>query len=241
MKVRGNYTLFYHAEDGKMYSGTCHEDKEILTDIKIEHEIEIEGYRGDGLTLTLFGIDFETTADIALVVPGGTTIVLESGENRLCVLAQGDEANAAVLYSQGDLNITGGEGKLLCDASKTSSNNCTWSRGICARYGDLAISGGCVEVRCGDCSRRAGAYYAGGRLYGGDKQKGAITITGGTLVGTSMHNVVRATENQLTIGAGSKVDNSNEFSGSTEVWHGSFLDQADCQKPLVVSFENNGG
>lgn len=221
-----------------MYSGTCHEDKEVLVDVKIGGVVEIEGYRGDGLTLTLSGIDFETAADIALVVPDGTTIVLESGENRLCVLAQGEDANAAVLYSQGDMTITGGEGKLLCDASRTRAENCSWSRGICARYGDLTISGGHVEVRCGDCSRRAGAYYAGGRLYGGDRQKGAITITGGTLAGMSIHNVIRATENQLTVGAGSKVDNSNEFSGSDEIWHGSFMDQADPNRPLKITFEN---
>lgn len=234
-----NYTLFYCVEDAAMHSGTCREDKEVLVDVSIGGVADIAGYRGDGLTLTLTGLQFETTADIALVVPGGTTIVLEGGENRLAVQALGADANAAVLYSQGDLTITGGEGKLICDATKTVADNCTWSRGICARYGDLTIAGGHVEVRCGDCSRRAGAYYAGGRLYGGDAQKGAITITGGTLVGTSIHNVIRATEDLLTIGAGSKVDNSNEFSGSAEEWHGSFIDQADKSKPAVITFKTD--
>lgn len=231
-----DYTLFYNAEDGKMYAGTCREDKEVLVDVNVGDVVEIDGYRGEGLTLTLTGLDFETTADIALVVPGGTTIVLESGQSRLAVHGRGADANAAVLYSKGDMTITGGEGKLLCDATKTVADNCTWSRGICARYGDLTISGGYVDVRCGDCSRRAGAYYAGGRLYGGDQQKGAITITGGTLVGTSIHNVIRATEDLLTIGAGSKVENSNEFSGGPEEWHGSFIDQADKSKPVVITF-----
>lgn len=236
MKKIEGFTLFYNEEDGKMHAGTCREDKEVLVDVLIGDVVEIKGYRGDGKTLFLSGLDFETTADIALVVPGGTNIVLESGENRLSVLAQGEDANAAVLYSQGDMIISGGEGKLLCDASKTRAENCTWSRGICARYGDLTISGGCVEVRCGDCSRRAGAYYAGGRLYGGANQKGAIIITGGNLIGTSIHNVIRATENQLTIGAGAKVENSNEFTGSTEEWHGSFIDQADKEKPVIITF-----
>lgn len=219
-----------------MHAGTGREDKEVLVDVNVGDVVEIEGYRGEGLTLTLTGLQFETTADIALVVPGGTTIVLEGGENHLAVQALGADANAAVLYSQGDLTITGGEGKLICDATKTVADNCTWSRGICARYGDLTITGGYVEVHCGDCSRRAGAYYAGGRLYGGDAQKGAITISGGTLMGTSIHNVIRATEDLLTIGAGSKVENSNEFSGSAEEWHGSFVDQADKSKPVVISF-----
>lgn len=231
-----NYTLFYCTEDGKMHSGTCREDKEVLVDVSVGDVAEIEGYRGEGLTLILSGLDFETTADIALVVPGGTTIVLESGENRLAVQARGEDANAAVLYSQGDMTITGGEGKLLCDATKTVADNCTWSRGICARYGNLTISGGNVDVKCGECSRKAGAYYAGGRLYGGEQQKGAIAITGGTLMGTSVHDVIRATEDLLTLGAGAKVENSDQISSCAEDWHGSFVAQADKSKPVVITF-----
>ena len=79
---------------------------------------EIDGFHGDGLTLTLTGLEFETTADIALVVPEHTTIVLESGESRLAVHAQGPEANVAVLYVKGDLTITGGAGKLCCYGGK---------------------------------------------------------------------------------------------------------------------------
>lgn len=231
-----NYTLFYCAEDGKMHAGTCREDKEVLIDVSIGDVVEIDGYRGEGLTLILTGLNFETTADIALVVPGGTTIVLESGQSRLAIHGRGEDANAAVLYSKGDLIITGGEGKLTCDATKTVADNCTWSRGICARYGDLTVTGGYVDVKCGECSRKAGAYYAGGRLYGGDQQKGAITITGGTLVGTSVHDVIRATENQLTLGAGAKVENSEQVSLCQEEWHGSFVAQADKSKPVVITF-----
>lgn len=236
MKQVENYTLFYNAKDGKLHTGTCREENEVLVDVSVGDVVEIDGYCGDGLKLTLTGLEFETTADIALVVPGGTTIVLESGVSHLIAQAKGENANAAVLYSQGDMTIAGGEGKLIVDASKTSAENCTWSRGICARYGDLTITGGSVDVRCGGCSRRAGAYYAGGRLFGGDQQKGAITITGGTLAGMSIHNVIRATEDQLTIGAGAKVENSNEYAGGPEEWHGSFIDQADKSKPVVITF-----
>lgn len=231
-----NYTLFYCAEDGKMHVGTCREENEVLVDVSVGDVAEIGGYRGEGLTLTLTGLDFETTADIALVVPGNTVIVLESGESRLAIHGRGADANAAVLYSKGDMTITGGQGKLICDATKTVADNCTWSRGICARYGDLTITGGCLEVKCGECSRKAGAYYAGGRLFGGDQQKGAITVTGGTLVGTSIHDVIRATENQLTLGAGAKVTNSDQVSTCTEAWHGSFVAQADKSQPVVIAF-----
>ena len=237
MKKIENYTLFYCAEDGKMHAGTCREEKEVLVDVSVGEAVDIGGYRGDGLTLTLTGLEFDTMADIALVVPENAVIVLESGASRLGVHAQGPESNVAVLYVKGDLTIAGGEGKLLCDATDTREDNCSWSRGICVRYGDLTICGGHVDVACGNCSRRAGAYYAGGRLYGGDQQKGAITITGGTVAGTSIHNVIRATEGQLTFGPGSKVDNSDEFSGSAEEWHGSYIDQADKSKPMVITFE----
>lgn len=161
MKIE-NYTLFYCAEDGKMHAGTCREEKEVLVDVNIGEAVEIGGYRGDGLILTLTGLEFETTADIALVVPENTTIVLESGVSRLTVHAQGPEANVAVLYVKGDMTITGGEGKLICDASSTNADNCSWSRGICVRYGDLTVSGGCLDITCGACQRKPGALYAGG-------------------------------------------------------------------------------
>lgn len=237
MKKIENYTLFYCAQDGKMHAGTCREEKEVLVDVAIGDVVDIGGYRGDGLTLTLAGLEFETTADIALVVPENATIVLESGESRLTVHAQGPEANVAVLYVKGDLTITGGAGKLVCDAASTTADNCSWSRGICVRYGDLTITGGTLDVACGACARKSGALYAGGRLYGGERQKGAITITGGTIVGFSPPNMTRATEDQLTIGPGSRLENSAEFCGSAEEWRGSALFHADPTKPVVLTFE----
>lgn len=236
MKKIARYTLFYSAEDGKMRAGTCREEKEVLTDIQIGDVVEIGGFRGEGSNLILTGLEFETTADIALVVPENTTIILESGTSRLKVYAQGPQANVAALYVKGDLTITGGKGKLCCDTTSTDATNCLWSRGVCVRYGDLTISGGCVEALCGTCSVRAGAIYAGGRLFGGDQQRGAITITGGTVIGYSVPHTIRATDGQLTIGPGSRVDNSDEFAGSAEEWHGSYLLHADMSKPVVVTF-----
>lgn len=233
-----NYTLFYCAEDGKMHRGTCHEEKEVLTNIQIGDVVDIEGYRGDGLTLTLTGLEFETCADIALVVPENATIVLESGTSRLAVIPEGPEANVAALYVKGDLTITGGNGRLICDTTKTNETNCLWSRGICVRYGDLTITGGYVEATCGTCSVRAGAVYAGGRLFGGDQQRGAITILGGTVVGYSVPHTIRATNEKLTIGPGSRVENSAEFSGSAEEWHGSYLLHEDMSRPVVVTFDS---
>lgn len=231
-----NYTLFYNADDGKMYAGSCREEKEVLVDVKISEAVEISGYRGDGLTLTLTGLEFETTADMALVVPANTTIVLESGVSRLIVHAQGPEANVGALYVKGDLTITGGEGKLICDTTSTTAENCLWSRCICVRYADLTITGGHLEAYCGDCSVRAGALYAGGRLFGGENQRGAITITGGSVTATAVPHTIRATNTKLTIGPNSIVENSGEFAGSAEEFHGDYLAQADLTKPVVIRF-----
>lgn len=231
-----NYTLFYNEKDGKMYAGTCREEKEVLTDISIGDPAEVAGYCGDGLTLTLTGLEFETTADIALVLPENATLVLERGVSRLVVHAQGPEANVAALYVKGNMTITGGTGRLICDTTSTMEENCLWSRGVCVRYGDLTQTGGHLEVYCGTCSVRAGALYAGGRLFGGENQHGAITMTGGSFAGVAVPNTVRATNELLTIGPGAIVENSDEYAGSDQVWHGSYLNQKDPEKPVVVRF-----
>lgn len=232
-----DYTLFYCAEDGKMHKGACREEKEVLTDISIGEAVEMDGFRGNGLELTFTGFVFETTADIALVVPDNTTLVLESGTSILRVAAQGPQANVATLYVKGSLTITGGEGTLINDATNTSAETTLWSRCICARYGDLTISGGHVEAYYGPCSVRSGAVYAGGRLYGGDNQRGAITITGGSVIASAFPHTIRATNTELTLGPNSVVVNSNEFSGSSEEWHGDYLAQADPSKKIEIYFQ----
>lgn len=241
MSNLANYTLFYNAEDGKMHAGSCREEKEALVDVVVGDVVEIDGYRGDGLTLTLTGLQFETTADIALVVPANTTIVLESGVSILKVDPTAEVANVAILYVKGDLTITGGEGKLICDATATKAENCSWSRGICVRYADLYVSGGDLEVYCGDCNVRAGALYAGGRLFSadnGESENGAITITGGSVKATAVPHTIRATNTKLTIGPNSVVENSDEFAGCAEEFHGDYLAQADVTKPVVIRFQS---
>lgn len=236
-----NYTLFYNAEDGKMYAGFCREEKEALVDVEIGDAVEICGYRGEGKNLVLTGFHFETSADIALVVPGGTTIVLESGTSVLRVLPDGPDANTATLYTKGDLIFTGGEGTLINDATHTSRETTLWSRCICARYGNIWIEGGRIEALCGPCSRNAGAVYAGGRLFAaehGEQENGAITITGGTVIGSSIPQSIRATNTKLTIGPGSVVENAVEFSGSAEEWHGDCLAQTDVSKPVMIRFHS---
>lgn len=239
MNKVADYTLFYSWEDGKMHKGKGREEKEKLVDVEIGEVVEMDGFRGKGSTLVLTGFEFTTSADIALVVPGGTTIVLESGTSALRVVPSGPNANTATLYTKGDLTITGGEGTLLNDATHTTVETTLWSRCVCCRYGNLTVTGGRLEAHCGPCSRNAGAFYAGGRLFAaeyGEQENGAITITGGTLVGWSMPQTVRATNTKLTIGPNSVIENALEFSGSAEEFHGDCLTPADQSKDVVVSF-----
>ena len=200
----------------------------------------MDGFRGEGSTLVFTGFEFTTSADIALVVPGGTKIVLESGYNVLKVVPDGPNANTATLYTKGNLEITGGEGTLDNDATHSSVETTLWSRCICCRYGDLTISGGTVIAHSGPCSRNAGGFYAGGRLFAaeyGEQENGAITITGGVVKGQAIPQTVRATNTRLTIGPNSVVENAVEFAGSAEEFHGDCLSMETVGKDVVVYFK----
>ena len=234
-----DYTLFYCAEDGKMHKGKGREEKERLVDVEIGEAVEIDGFCGEGSTLVLTGLNFTTSADIALVVPGGTTIVLESGVSTLKVVPAGPGANTATLYTKGDLTITGGEGTLINDSTGTTEETTLWSRCICCRYGNLTITGGKILAHSGPCSRNAGAFYAGGRLFAeeyGEQENGAITITGGEIHGMAKPQTVRATNSRLTIGPNSVVENAVEFAGSAEEFHGDCLSMKDESRDVVVCF-----
>lgn len=235
-----DYTLFYDSLDCRIHKGKCREDKERLVDVEIGEVVEIAGFRGEGSTLVLTGLEFTTSADIALVVPGNTTIVLESGVSSLTVIPAGPNANTATLYTKGDMTITGGKGTLINDATHTSVETTLWSRCICCRYGNLSIKGGTIIAHSGPCSRNAGAFYAGGRLFAneyGEEENGAITITGGLIKGMAKPQTVRATNTKLTIGPHSVVENAVEFSGSEEEFHGDCLSMADETRDVVVSFK----
>ena len=171
---------------------------------------------------------------------GVGTIVLESGVSSLTVIPAGPNANTATLYTKGDMTITGGRGTLINDATHTSVETTLWSRCICCRYGNLTIKGGTIIAHSGPCSRNAGAFYAGGRLFAneyGEEENGAITITGGLIKGMAKPQTVRATNTKLTIGPHSVVENAVEFSGSEEEFHGDCLSMADETRDVVVSFK----
>ncbi|MCI2048828.1 MAG: hypothetical protein LKJ76_03805 [Lachnospiraceae bacterium] len=237
-----NYTLCYRPSDGKLIVGfECTEQKEKFTGLFTDRIADIRGYSGQGSNLTLTDFTFTTTADIALYVPGGTTIRF-AGNNKLTVEGGRPDANIAVLYADGDLTIKGGE----TDHLRINATAMTglWSRAVCARAGDLAIHGGCISAS-GGCAKKNCGLYAGGHLFIDSRDKGKISITDGFIRAAAIPNAIRATEGGLSISAGAQIENAKEFPENdshsnnlitTSDWTGDCLTQADDHQDLVICF-----
>ncbi len=236
MEIR-EYSLVYCAEDGKLHIGdACTEVNESLVGGMTDEIYESENYTGKDHCLTLDNFSFATSADIALVLPDKTTVYLK-GKNELKVVNDKGEANVAVLYSDGDMTITGDEdGEIIC---LPETKQGLWSRCVCARFGDLRVEGGTVCVFAGESKKSCGL-YAGGRLFKKVEGTGMIRITGGTVFASAKTNAVRASEGLLIVeapeGQQSVVVNAKEFAGGTDAHTGSALTQEESMAPLVITF-----
>ncbi len=233
------YSLVYCPEDGKLHIGdACTESNESLVGGMTDEVYESENYTGEGLCLMLDNFSFATSADIALVVPDKTTVYLK-GRNELRVVNDKGEANVAVLYSDGDMTITGDEdGEIIC---LPETKQGLWSRCVCARFGDLKVEGGTICVFAGESKKSCGL-YAGGRFRQVERMGGTIQITGGTVFASAKTNAVRASEGKLIVeapaGQQSVVVNAKEFAGGTETHTGSALTQKEGIAPLVITFRS---
>lgn len=233
------YSLVYCAEDGKLHIGdACTEENESLVGGMTDAVYESESYTGDGHCLTLDNFSFATSADIALVVPDKTTVYLK-GKNELRVVNDKGEANVAVLYSDGDMTITGDEdGEIVC---LPQTKQGLWSRCVCARFGDLKVEGGTICVFAGESKKSCGL-YAGGRFRQVERMGGTIQITGGTVFASAKTNAVRASEGKLIVeapaGQQSVVINAQEFAGGAAAFTGSALTQEESIAPLVITFRS---
>ena len=223
-----DYTLCYSAEDGKFHIGIgCGEHEEKFIGEVTDQIADVAGYEGNGSTLILKDFAFETSAEIAVAVPNGTKIVFE-GENSIIVDSDKADANVAVLYSSGDMILSGNAGsKLLIDSNTTQG---FWSRAICARAGDLTIEGGNITAKAKSARKNCGV-YAGGHLWIDTGDKGKINILGGHLTISAAPNAVRAAEGRLTVKEGAKVLNCIETQG-TEAFTGDCLSPADREQNL---------
>mgnify|MGYP004554861539 CR=1 FL=1 len=144
-------------------------------------------------TLTLWGVDFTTTAQTAVKLPAGSTIVLKDGttntiqSGEVTLRVSGDYSNEAyvnALDAVGSLTIQGGtagSGTLSVFAGKLKNSGDGWvySSGISVD-GDFTVKSGRVTAR-GGCAESDGSCFSFGVKMDSDTKNKALLVTGGTL------------------------------------------------------------
>ena len=141
-------------------------------------------------TLTLWGVDFTTTAPTAVKLPAGATIVLKDGTRNtirsgdVSLEVSGGYSNATyinALDAAGSLTIEGGTGSLsvYAGALKNKGDGWVYSSGISVD-GDFAVKGGRVTAR-GGCAESDGSCFSFGVKMDSNKKNKALLVTGGTL------------------------------------------------------------
>ena len=144
-------------------------------------------------TLTLCGVDFTTTAQTAVKLPAGATIVLKDGTHNtiqsgdVSLEVSGGYSNATyinALDAAGSLTIEGGtagSGTLSVFAGKLKNSGDGWvySSGISVD-GDFTVKGGWVTAR-GGCAESDGSCFSFGVKMDSDTKNKALLVTGGTL------------------------------------------------------------
>ena len=141
-------------------------------------------------TLTLWGVDFTTTAPTAVKLPAGATIVLKDGTHNtirsgdVSLEVSGGYSNATyinALDAAGSLTIEGGTGSLsvYAGALKNKGDGWVYSSGISVD-GDFTVKGGRVTAR-GGCAESDGSCFSFGVKMDSDTKNKALLVTGGTL------------------------------------------------------------
>ena len=141
-------------------------------------------------TLTLWGVDFTTTAQTAVKLPAGATIVLKDGTHNtiqsgdVSLEVSGGYSNATyinALDAVGSLTIEGGTGSLsvYAGALKNKGDGWVYSSGISVD-GDFTVKGGRVTAR-GGCAESDGSCFSFGVKMDSDTKNKALLVTGGTL------------------------------------------------------------
>ena len=144
-------------------------------------------------TLTLRGIEFTTTAQTAVKLPVGSTIILTDGSHNfiqsgdVTINVSGQHNNQTfinALDAAGSLTIQGGTagtGTLSVYAGKVTneSDGWTFSSGISV-YGDFTVKGGHVTARGGYIEGKDSVFSIGVNMDNNIKNK-ALLVTGGSL------------------------------------------------------------
>lgn len=227
-----DYTLVFCHKDGKIHIGKeCSEKDERFIGTITEEIAPVTGYIGNGKQLILNDFSFSTSQDIALAVPEGTEIIL-AGKVDLTIQSDQPDANVSVLYGFGDMTLSAEKNGSLTICADTSAG--LWSRGICARGGNLTVFGGVYRINCG-YSKKSCCLYAGGHLFLEVGEKGRIDLLGGDFTLSSKSNAVRSAEGKLTLAEGAIVQNAMECRGK-EKWVGDCLTQRDASTPMRIRF-----
>ena len=173
-------------------------------------------------TLTLNGVDFTTTAAIAVKLPAGSTIVLAEGTTN--TITGGDSASEKCygIYAEGSLTISG-SGTLNVTGGNTEGENDD-SIGIYANSA-MTISCGTVKAYGGDATGQYG-YSCGIDATNGLSISGTATVTatGGTAGRYSYGICVDNTGSSLTISGGTVYAEGGGTSGASSFGlHGSVV------------------
>lgn len=142
-------------------------------------------------TLTLNGVNFETTADTALYLPEGATIILH-GENTITGVGSSDDPYKICygIFVNNSYLIIKGEGKLTVTGGKSASHSFGISAyGVKIEGGDVTAIGGTSTA--GDSCGISSVSIGGGKLTakGGKAANNSIGclnayMAGGTLIAT---------------------------------------------------------
>ena len=215
--VSGDYTIFLNSTTGDLELGSGSTD---TTNILGNAGATVTGIPG-AWVLTLNNFSFTTTADHALSVPGGTTIVLV-GDNSLTSSNSNTPISSLSdgIVAFGNLTITG-PGRLT-----TTSGEADFSYGI-QTTGGFSINGGAIVNATGNIATMLsiGIYAVGGLTISGGS---TVTSTGGSAgffsAGIFKINSLSISENSTVIANGGTTTASPSFNtGSYGIylWSGS--------------------
>ena len=153
----------------------------------------ISSWDNSSKTLTLRGIDFTTTAQTAVKLPAGSTVVLADGSvnairsGDVSIDASGTDKNhtfISALDAAGSLTIQGGPAgtgslEILAGNVNNSGNSWIYSSGITVD-GDFTVKGGHVTTQGGSVESQDICFSIGVHMDSDTRNK-ALLVTGGTL------------------------------------------------------------
>ena len=164
-----NYTLYLNNSNGRLYENNL--SGADITDKMASSGAQVSGSSGSR-TLTLTNFNFETSADYAMQVPDGTTIVLV-GSNAVTSTYNGGGYYSHGIYSDGNLTING-TGSLTAKGGAGTESSGIYSGN------NLSISGSATVNATGGNNGKSGNYGSDGSC--GIYSEGNLTISGSAVV-----------------------------------------------------------